>query len=147
MNQGDTAERGQKSGLEPGSLTPKSVLLTCRHNNPGINKNANLDIGCTWIGKLAKDKIVNLFKKSVDVDMAVWERLGYSRHGWFSSISHPAFLSPSKPWICGPSEKKPHADWAMHFNFLKPSLAEKFFVSSPNPSCWCPFSFIPFFFF
>ena len=124
MNQGVTAERVAKSGLEPGFLTPESVLLTCRRNNPGINGNANLDIRCTWINESTKDKNINLFKKSVGVDMAVWEQLGCSRHGWFPPISHPAFLSPCKPRICRPPQKKPHADWAVHFKFLKSSLAE-----------------------
>ena len=129
MNQGDTAERVAKSVLEPGSLTPESVLLTCRHNHPGINGNANLHIGCTWIDKSTKDKNTNLFKKNVGVDMTVWEWLGCSRHGWFPSISNPAFLSPSKPQIYGPSKKKLHADWAVHFSFLKSSLTEKLLLS------------------
>lgn len=129
MNQGDTAERVAKSGLEPGSLTSESVLLTCRHNHPGINRNANLHIGCTWIDESTKDKNINLFKKNVGVDMTAWEWLGCSSHGWFPSISHPAFLSPSKPQIDGPSEKKLHADWAVHFSFLKSSLAEKLLLS------------------
>lgn len=57
-------------------------------------------------------------------------------------ISHPVLLCASEPQIHVPSEKKPSADGAMSFNFLKSSLAEKFFMSNRNPSCWWAFSFI-----
>lgn len=49
--------------------------------------------------------------------------------GMDGSLPFLTQLSPSKPQIYRPSEKKPHADWAVHFNFLKSSLAEKLLLS------------------
>lgn len=94
------------------------------------------------IGKSVKDKCINLFMKSVAVDTAVWERQGCSRRGWFLS-----FLTQRSSVLANPrsmylQRRNPSADGAMSFNFLKSSLAEKFFMSNRNPSCWWAFSFI-----